>query len=648
MHTLRPLAPALLALALAACGGSASNPYHVALDRPAVLIEADYQGPAPATQQVRITFVGDGVVVGYPPGAAMASDWLNVSMPSTATGGQVTLTLGVVTTFAAPATRSTTLRIVTGKADGSAYVYQDLPVTYVLYDAPKVSPAALTFTGVASAAAGPAVQPLAFTLGDQASAWTIQSDQPWLTVDRPQGTGSATVQVHASPAGLAAGGHAGHLSVRAVGGRAAATATVQFSVRPRRIWAAQEGVALTDLPGRAALQRDVALFDNSGAAGAYAASPDQAWLAAAPLPGGKVRITADPAALPAGLSVGTVTVTSDGAGVENAATIRVGLWKGDAASSEGALVDLLPRDVGPYPTLSLVVDPIRPRLYLLDGGSVISGFNVHTGALEVTFPALDGEALGSLVPSSDGRWLYAGSTVNPLVHRLDLDAGAWDTPLAYAGANAGASFATFLRPEGWPLLLGTVALDLVAGAPITTHLVSGSALDDATLLEDQGHLVAAVLVGLDYDRAAGVLSSSMIESLDAIGGMVVGAAADGSLVASGGSLAYGYGWHLDVRAADGTYALAKELPCLAYPASIAFGDGGVLYAGRNAYYDPDTVTAYDPSGAVLGGYSIGTYRSLLPKRRGLMLSSDGLRLLLVSSESAYGAKTTLWGFATQP
>ncbi|HWK48375.1 MAG TPA: hypothetical protein VNR40_00745, partial [Steroidobacter sp.] len=63
-----------------------------------------------------MNFVGDGVIVGYPPGVASAS-WLSVNAPSSAQS-PVTVTLSVTSTGLAPGTYTANLRFASGKADG--------------------------------------------------------------------------------------------------------------------------------------------------------------------------------------------------------------------------------------------------------------------------------------------------------------------------------------------------------------------------------------------------------------------------------------------------------------------------------------------------------------------------------------------------
>ena len=118
-----------LTVFLAACGGGGggggSGPsYSISLSPTSVSLNG-VTGAAAPQQAVVVTFQGDGVVVGTPPGQT-APPWLSVNAPAQSTS-PVTVTISAFNTTA-PGNYSATLRFATGKADGSNVVYKDVPV----------------------------------------------------------------------------------------------------------------------------------------------------------------------------------------------------------------------------------------------------------------------------------------------------------------------------------------------------------------------------------------------------------------------------------------------------------------------------------------------------------------------------------------
>ena len=107
----------LIALALApwlaSCGGGGggggSGPrYSIQVAPASVRFEAERSASLPASQQLNVTFVGDGVIAGYPPGVSSAS-WLSVNAPSSAQS-PVRVTLSVTSPGLAPGTYTTNRR----------------------------------------------------------------------------------------------------------------------------------------------------------------------------------------------------------------------------------------------------------------------------------------------------------------------------------------------------------------------------------------------------------------------------------------------------------------------------------------------------------------------------------------------------------
>jgi len=137
----------MLSLFLAACGGGGSkstppggnnppnNPptYTIAVAPGSVQFAANARGTLPAAQDVTATFNGEGLVVGTLPGTNLPS-WLNLTVVGSPTSSPAQVRFSVTTTGTVADSLSTTIRFVTGKADGSQVVTKDVQVTYTITD----------------------------------------------------------------------------------------------------------------------------------------------------------------------------------------------------------------------------------------------------------------------------------------------------------------------------------------------------------------------------------------------------------------------------------------------------------------------------------------------------------------------------------
>ena len=140
---------ALIALSVACGGGGGSavsggNGYSLDLSATALHFAAERNAPTPAAQTLDATFHGDGLVAGYPPGVTQPS-WLTVTVTS-ATASAATISVRANTTSLSAGTYRTTLRLVTGKQDGSAVVFKDVEVQYAVAAGLQSSATSLTFT----------------------------------------------------------------------------------------------------------------------------------------------------------------------------------------------------------------------------------------------------------------------------------------------------------------------------------------------------------------------------------------------------------------------------------------------------------------------------------------------------------------------
>jgi hypothetical protein len=190
-------------------GGSSSNGFSISLDKSSVSFSIAKGSPLIHRQDVVATFEGDGVIVGYPPGVAPAP-WLFVSQTGSESPTQFTFTLSVDPT-SLTSNVSTTLRFLSGKADGSTVVQRDLQVSVEVLQ--RVSALPETQSVQLEYRLVPSRPSATISVYADGLTWTAASDQPWATLDRSSGAGQQDLQVSLNPTGLSVGPRTARITV---------------------------------------------------------------------------------------------------------------------------------------------------------------------------------------------------------------------------------------------------------------------------------------------------------------------------------------------------------------------------------------------------------------------------------------------------
>lgn len=110
-------------------GGDTSSQTSISVSPGSLSFQAVEGDSLPAAARVQVRFAGDGVLIGYAPGVNPPS-WLSVNGSATSTSTAVA-DIAVTDTYQV-GTRSTSVRFVTGRSDGSNLKTFDLPVSYTV------------------------------------------------------------------------------------------------------------------------------------------------------------------------------------------------------------------------------------------------------------------------------------------------------------------------------------------------------------------------------------------------------------------------------------------------------------------------------------------------------------------------------------
>lgn len=310
---------ALVVLLASVCGCGGADSTSISLSATSVTFTAGSGALPPAAQTIHVTYKGDGVVVGYPPGVSQPT-WLSVSeLGHTATTADISLQ---VSDTATAGTRTTTLRFATGKADGSQIKFVDVQVTWTVTGSPAGSPPpvfipfdasapSLTFSALGGAAQppDPATGYVVDIRGDRAR-WRA-SAPTFISLSATSGAGPATLTVTGNADGLTAGAHQGTLEIVDDASGSVKSFAVAITVRAPRPTVAAVAPFTVDVGSAPAdLIRQITVSDEIGgssAAWAVSWSLDSVsadWLQWSPASGtssppAAVTLSVDPAKLAA-------------------------------------------------------------------------------------------------------------------------------------------------------------------------------------------------------------------------------------------------------------------------------------------------------------------------------------------------------------
>jgi len=165
--------------------------------------------PLPDAQNVTAAFVGDGLLVGYAPGVPEAS-WLSITDATAGNASPQAIALRPNTTYLTAGQYQTSVRFVTGRADGSDVKYRDVAVTYTVTPAFRASVSELELEKIRGYP-----DPVGtFNVAKGDSAWTATASEAWLNVGISQAAnGGGTVTVTADYASLGNGTHTADVTV---------------------------------------------------------------------------------------------------------------------------------------------------------------------------------------------------------------------------------------------------------------------------------------------------------------------------------------------------------------------------------------------------------------------------------------------------
>lgn len=398
------------------------------------------------------------------------------------------------------------------------------------------------------------------------------------------------------------------------------------------------GVAFSATPGWSRLSRTLTINDNFGNFAGMSAQTGASWLTVS-VSGNQLKLLADPTTLATdNLYTTTVTLVPQDSDVTAPETIRVALWKGTLTP--------VGKNQLPLPYNNVAADPIRPLVYVHNGGAFIDVYNIYNGQKVATMVGASG-SLGDMTVSPNGERLYLIDIDNNNLTGIDLNTrlvvSHW--PLA-APANKNTRIKT-LRPNGVAMVLlsdGTLyaAADgsrLGAAGPDSLQLAGGSlatSADGKRVYQQDEDKSGIQLTTYSVDYAAlggGRLFAQKVAAASHIGsggaGQDIAASTDGSKVYTASSTPKQCS---ALNPAD--LSILYYLPSGdAAPNNIEVGSDGRVFcgvAGKNSNVDVWVYSDKAVPGAQLKFAASG--KQLLPRQ--MAVSGDALMLIGLTDDGA--------------
>jgi glucose/arabinose dehydrogenase len=181
-----------------------------------------------------------------------------------------------------------------------------------------VSPASLSFGGVAGGASPAAKTVAVSNTGGGTLSFTATDDAPWLTVSPGSGTAPRDLSVNVNTAGLTAGTHTATVRVEGAGDTKLIPVTLTLTPpQPPALSVSPASLTFNVVEGGAAPPaQSLAIANTGGGTLSFTTSDDAAWLSASPASGtapASVSVAVSPAGLARGTYSGSVRVDASGA-----------------------------------------------------------------------------------------------------------------------------------------------------------------------------------------------------------------------------------------------------------------------------------------------------------------------------------------------
>lgn len=471
-------------------------------------------------------------------------------------------------------------------------------------------------------------------ISGSSSNWEATPNQDWIILNKTSGTTPDTISVSLDTDGLEAGAYIGSFTLTPDGNNNySRIVLVELEISDNRLFIGDPGIAFIDLPSISTLAAEIFVSDTQGLNTIdWTASCDKPWITytVSGTTDESLAIEADPAGLTHNqVHRATVTVSSNDPTIQNSQTIEIGLW---ISSSDTNNLTLRSSSTHMQP------DPIRPYLYLHDGGDQINIRNTYTGNVVSTIDLPDSQ-LGSMITSHDGKTLFVFDEFNHTLVSIDLDTHTKSTDW-YSVVNV--MSLAYMRPEGIPTVFASTGTTLF-GYPIGSQTRISTYIDLHDYIDTSlsNNLICGTETGLSpnsvscYRVNLAYNNNNLGFSLTNVFAGNIGSYGRDIAVSPDGSKVYvasGSPYIFSVIRITNEGTSIYQLNGSSYPNNVDVADSGAFVGGVSTYSGSTDIWTYDENNTPLNSFRLTNDDNTLEDRQ-LYWSGDGNRIFVLTQYS---------------
>ena len=401
-----------LALTLQACGGGSNNNnnstanFSISADASSITFSNEFLQVSDDTFQVNVNYRGNGLLLGYAPGA-QAVGWLNFTTKS------VTETSAVIEVKVINAENivadlyQTKIRLSTGDVNEVNLVHHDIDVSLLIWqltaDKERISfDATLGDTTVAE-------QTLSIT-SESNNTWTASVDVDWLSLDVLEGTGSGEIKLNADLSSFdTAQKHEANLTITETTTGDSKIIPIELGLDRLYLYANVANIGLTSTANVSSTSKTVSISSNSPNPIKWQAQADVNWLTTERSLDNIDQLTiatAPDIALENGVHQATITISALDAenNIDESVVperINIAYYQTDESTSA---VRLTEKSIA---LDSIVTSPYLPYFYTAEQNNVVV-YNTYTGEqINTIAVTAEGITVDQLIMHPDGEFLLA-------------------------------------------------------------------------------------------------------------------------------------------------------------------------------------------------------------------------------------------------
>ncbi|MDO6486557.1 hypothetical protein Q4503_02525 [Colwellia sp. 6_MG-2023] len=387
---------------LQACGSSEDKTvFSISADVSEVSFSNEFLQESTESIAINVSFVGDGVLVGFSP-EAISAPWLEYRTENV-TENSATVFIDVINAqFLLTDTYNTTLRLATSNEDSSKFAFHDIDISLLIWNL-AVDTEKVSYSGTFGDETIPAQS---ISILTEEKEWTASTDVDWLSLDITSGIGETEIVVTPDISEFTEPGlQQGNIILTDIDSGEIKLVPVEVALDNVYLLADQTAVALSATNSISTLEKTVSVSNNADLDISWTATTDANWLTLTKDNNEQLTITADASLASANNnSSAQVTISADSGIAAISETITINFYNSSQDVSNNVITPLA------INSSEIVTSPLKPVFYLGVGNELLT-YHQYTGELESSVEiSPEGTILEQLIIHPNGDYLLVKAT----------------------------------------------------------------------------------------------------------------------------------------------------------------------------------------------------------------------------------------------